>query len=275
MVQKQALTGGLREGPWGLRLFYWAGALQPLQGEAGLCTAEVASNRQTTTPPPPPGLRKTTVEERRQRQEREKRSISLAPRMEKVNPGDPRLCIPPMRERIIVLICNFNSCTTGERIHNREIRGERSSASLASQILPRPTSGTPGSSLPQFSMSLRVVPSGRGWWGPAVHNVCFSLRLPLYSATPAWLWRVAKLGGVVRASDTFLFCVRESPQPELPNEMAWREFAACNHGNPGRSSVICPRRFQQYKGDINYSSTLRELVLRNMTHEDANLWPQT
>lgn len=56
-----------------------------------------------------------------------------------------------------------------------------------------PNSGKPGSSLPQFSMSLRVVPSGRGWWGPAVHNVCFSLRLPLYSAAPAWLWRVAKL----------------------------------------------------------------------------------
>eukprot|EP00064_Thunnus_orientalis_P004062 superscaffoldBa00000358_g4073 len=54
-------------------------------------------------------------------------------------------------------------------------------------------SGKLGSSLPQFSMSLRVVPSGRGWWGPAVHNVCFSLRLPLYSAAPAWLWRVAKL----------------------------------------------------------------------------------
>lgn len=63
-----------------------------------------------------------------------------------------------------------------------------------------PTSGKPGSSLPQFSMSLRVVPSGRGWWGPVVHNVCFSLRLPLYSAAPAWLWRVAKLWGVVRAS---------------------------------------------------------------------------
>lgn len=63
-----------------------------------------------------------------------------------------------------------------------------------------PTSGKPGSSLPQFSMSLRVVPLGRGWWGPAVHNVCFSLRLPLYSAAPAWLWRVAKLWGVVRAS---------------------------------------------------------------------------
>ncbi|KAI4809240.1 hypothetical protein KUCAC02_018146 [Chaenocephalus aceratus] len=27
MVQKQALTGGLREGPWGGSLFYWAGAL--------------------------------------------------------------------------------------------------------------------------------------------------------------------------------------------------------------------------------------------------------
>lgn len=27
MVQKQALTGGLREGPWGCSLFYWAGAL--------------------------------------------------------------------------------------------------------------------------------------------------------------------------------------------------------------------------------------------------------
>lgn len=46
-------------------------------------------------------------------------------------------------------------------------------------------------------MSLRVVPSGRGWSGPAVHNVCFSFRLPLYSATPAWLWRFAKLWGVV------------------------------------------------------------------------------
>lgn len=63
-----------------------------------------------------------------------------------------------------------------------------------------PNSGKLRSSLPQFSMSLRVVPSGRGWWGPAVHNVCFSLRLPLYSAAPAWLWRVAKLWGVVRAS---------------------------------------------------------------------------
>lgn len=63
-----------------------------------------------------------------------------------------------------------------------------------------PNSGKLGSSLPQFSMSLRVVPSGRGWWGPAVHNVCFSLRLPLYSAAPAWLWRVAKLWGVVHAS---------------------------------------------------------------------------
>lgn len=63
-----------------------------------------------------------------------------------------------------------------------------------------PNSGKLGSSLPQFSMSLRVVPSGRGWWGPAEHNVCFSLRLPLYSAAPAWLWRVAKLWGVVRAS---------------------------------------------------------------------------
>lgn len=56
-----------------------------------------------------------------------------------------------------------------------------------------PHCGKRGSSLPQFSMSLRVVPSGRGCWGPAVHNVCFSLRLPLYSAAPAWLWRVAKL----------------------------------------------------------------------------------
>lgn len=27
MVQKQALTGGLREGPWGSSLLYWAGAL--------------------------------------------------------------------------------------------------------------------------------------------------------------------------------------------------------------------------------------------------------
>ena len=56
-----------------------------------------------------------------------------------------------------------------------------------------PNSGKPGSYMPQLSMSLRFVPSGRGWWGPAVHNVCFSLRLPLYSAAPAWLWRVAKL----------------------------------------------------------------------------------
>lgn len=56
-----------------------------------------------------------------------------------------------------------------------------------------PSSGKPASSLPQFSVSLRVVPSGRGWWGPAVHNVCFSLRLPLHSTAPAWLWRVAKL----------------------------------------------------------------------------------
>lgn len=73
-------------------------------------------------------------------------------------------------------------------------------ANFASFFSACPSSGKPGSSLPQFSVSLRVVPSGRGWWGPAVHNVCFSLRLPLYSAAPAWLWRVAKLRGVVRAS---------------------------------------------------------------------------
>jgi len=136
MVQKQALTGGLREGPWGLSLFYWAGALQPLQGEAGLCTAEVASNHHTTTRPPEDdrgGAKTKAVTP--PLQEREKRSISLAPRMEKVNPGDPRLFIPPMKERIMVLICYFNSCTPGERIHNREIPGKRSSASLASQIL--------------------------------------------------------------------------------------------------------------------------------------------
>lgn len=63
-----------------------------------------------------------------------------------------------------------------------------------------PSSVQLGSSLPQFSMSLRVVPSGRGWWGPAVHNVCLAPRLPLSSAAPAWLWRHAKLWGVVRAS---------------------------------------------------------------------------
>lgn len=33
---------------------------------------------------------------------------------------------------------------------------------------PAPTSGKPGSSLPQFCVSLRVVPPGRSWWGPAV-----------------------------------------------------------------------------------------------------------
>lgn len=81
--------------------------------------------------------------------------------------------------------------------HSHRQRHFRNFPSLFSAC---PNSGKLGSSLPQFSMSLRVVPSGRGWWGPAVHNVCFSLRLPLYSATPAWLWRVAKLWGVVHAS---------------------------------------------------------------------------
>lgn len=37
------------------------------------------------------------------------------------------------------------------------------------------------------------------------------------------------------------FLLHEHQQPELPNEMAWREFAACNHCNPGQSLVICPR----------------------------------
>lgn len=65
MVQKQALTGGLREGPWGCSLFYWAGALHRSRVKRGYALLRYPPTTK------PPGLPKTTVEEKT------KASISL------------------------------------------------------------------------------------------------------------------------------------------------------------------------------------------------------
>ncbi|CAJ1072341.1 hypothetical protein KUCAC02_018146, partial [Xyrichtys novacula] len=48
MVQKQALTGGLREGPWGCSLFYWAGALHRSRVKLGYALLRYPP---TTKPP--------------------------------------------------------------------------------------------------------------------------------------------------------------------------------------------------------------------------------
>lgn len=48
MVQKQALTGGLREGPWGCSLFYWAGALHRSRVKRGYALLRYPP---TTRPP--------------------------------------------------------------------------------------------------------------------------------------------------------------------------------------------------------------------------------
>ncbi len=58
MVQKQALTGGLREGPWGCSLFYWAGALHRSRVKLGYALLRYPPTTK------PPGLPKTTVEEK-------------------------------------------------------------------------------------------------------------------------------------------------------------------------------------------------------------------
>ena len=72
MVQKQAATGGLRDGPRGARLLYWAGAAV-LRGLAGVCSVKVPSTQQTLPisphhPQPPPDTHPHLSSEREQRE---------------------------------------------------------------------------------------------------------------------------------------------------------------------------------------------------------------
>lgn len=118
MVQKQALTGGLREGPWGCSLFYWAGALHRSRVKRGYALLRYPPTTK------PPGLPKTTVEEKTKAsisllQGRKEKKLVLGRRCGWVWWPD---CFSSKREHIIVLIQFLNA---GKQIHNWKVLSKR------------------------------------------------------------------------------------------------------------------------------------------------------